>query len=80
MVSVRWWIYVILLIVIMEYVWMGSVVVWMDMRGYFVNIVWMSVRLVFVKMEGYVWMDIKIIVVNVFLDLLVCIVFYGFDF
>lgn len=52
---------------------MGSVVVWMDMRGHSVNTVWMSARPVLVKMEGHVWMDITTTVVNVSLDSPVCI-------
>lgn len=47
---------------------MGSVVVWMGMRGHSVNTVWMSARPALVKMEGHVWMDIKTSVVNVSLD------------
>lgn len=47
---------------------MGSVVVWMDMRGHSVNTVWMSARPALVRMEGRVWMDIKTSVVNVSLD------------
>lgn len=59
---------------------MGSVVVRMDMKGHFVNKVWMSARPAPVKMEGHVQMDIKTIAVNVALHSLVCIVFHGFDF
>lgn len=59
---------------------MGSVVVWMDMRGHSVNTVWMSARPAPVKMEGHVQMDIKTIAVNVSLHSLVCIVFHGFEF
>lgn len=54
---------------------MGSVVVWMDMRGHSVNTVWMSARPALVKMEGHVWMDITTTVVNVSLDSPVCIAY-----
>lgn len=54
---------------------MGSVVVWMDMKGHFVNTVWMSARPALVKMEGHVWMDITTTVVNVSLDSPVCIAY-----
>lgn len=59
---------------------MGNVVVWMDMKGHFVNTVWMSARPAPVKMEGHVWMDINTTVVNVSPDSQVFIVFHGFEF
>lgn len=52
---------------------MGSVIVWMDMKGHFVNTVWMSARPAPVKMEGHVWMDIKTTVVSAPRDLQVYI-------